>query len=434
MSAPAPHAAPVAAAETESSPERSARLTGQRVGGVFTVLYILAIIGVWIALLTPASVTLSLRIADLDPEGKTSSLALVAGVGAIFAMVANPVFGHFSDRCTSRWGRRRPFVVIGTLVGGASLFVIGTAPSIPVVLVGWCLTQIAMNAAMAALIAILPDRVPEERRGTVSGLMGMTNQVATVSGTFLIATTGTQGLGMFIVPAAIGLVLVVVFALYLKEVPRSKGEVPPRTWLDIPRSLWINPLRHRDFAWAFVSRFLVWTGKALLLTYKTYFLMDHLGYSSDRAASILSWAMLVLAIGVVLGSNVSGWLSDRLQRRKVFIAVASVLFGIGMGVIALSSTLTGFIAGIAVAGLGQGVYVGVDYALVVSVLPDSETEAAKGMGLFNIANALPQSVAPAIAPLFLAIGGGSNYAVLYVSAAGFALLGAVAVMFIKGAR
>lgn len=144
--------------------------------------------------------------------------------------------------------------------------------------------------------------------------------------------------------------------------------------------------------------------------------------------------MLVLAVGVVLGSNVSGWLSDRLQRRKVFIVAASLLFGAGMGVIALSSTLTGFIVGIAVASLGQGVYVGVDYALVVSVLPDSETEAAKGMGLFNIANALPQSVAPAMAPLFLAIGGGSNYAVLYLGAAGFALLGAFAVMFIKGAR
>ncbi|MGV9851107.1 hypothetical protein ACWDWU_20400 [Streptomyces sp. NPDC003442] len=88
----------------------------------------------------------------------------------------------------------------------------------------------------------------------------------------------------------------------------------------------------------------------------------------------------------------------------------------------------------AIAGLGQGAYAGVDYALVVSVLPDSETEAAKGMGLFSIANALPQSVAPAIAPAFLTIGGGSNYAVLYLSAAAFALPGAFAVMFVKETR
>ncbi|MFF4258719.1 MFS transporter [Streptomyces sp. NPDC001663] len=434
MSAPAPHDAPAAPDSREAGPELSARLTGQRVGGGFTALYILAMIGVWIALLTPASVTLSLRIADLDPGNKASSLALVAGVGAIFAMVSNPLFGHFSDRCTSRFGRRRPFIVIGTVVGGASLFVIGTAPSIPVVLVGWCLTQTAMNAAMAALIAVLPDRVPEGRRGTVSGLMGMTNQVATVGGTFLVTATGTHGLSMFVVPAGIGLVLVAVFAVYLKEVPQRKEAARSMSWLEIPRGLWINPLRHRDFAWAFVSRFLVWTGKALLLTYKTYFLMDHLGYTSYEAASILSWSMLVLAVGVVLGSNVSGWLSDKLQRRKIFIAVASLLFSTGMVVIARSSTVTGFVAGVAVASIGQGIYVGVDFALVVSVLPDSETDAAKGMGLFNIANALPQSIAPAIAPLFLTIGGGENYAALYLSAGGFALLGALAVGFIRAAR
>ncbi|WSQ14578.1 MFS transporter [Streptomyces sp. NBC_01231] len=434
MSAPAPHAAPAAPDSRETAPERSARLTGQRVGGGFTALYILAIIGVWIALLTPASVTLSLRIADLDPDNKASSLALVAGVGAIFAMVANPVFGHFSDRCTSRWGRRRPFIITGAVVGGASLVVIGMAPSLPVVLVGWCLTQVALNAAMAALIAVLPDRVPKERRGTVSGLMGMTNQVATVSGAFLVTVTGTQGLTMFVVPSLLGLVLVVVFVLHLREIPRGKDEVAPMSWREIPRSMWINPLRHRDFAWAFVSRFLVWTGKALLLTYKTYFLMDHLGYTADQAASILSWAMLVLAVGVVVGSNVSGWLSDKLQRRKIFIAVASLVFGAGMVLIALSSSVTGFVVGIAVASVGQGIYVGVDYALVVSVLPNSETDAAKGMGLFNIANALPQSVAPAIAPLFLAMGSGSNYAALYLSAAGFALLGAIAVAFVKSTR
>jgi MFS family permease len=269
----------------------------------------------------------------------------------------------------------------------------------------------------------------------VSGLMGMTNQVATVSGTFLVTLTGTTGLGMFVLPAAIGLVLVVAFTFYMREVPKTRDEVPRISWTDIPRSLWINPVRHRDFGWAFLSRFLVWTGKALLLTYKTYFLMDHLGYTSAQAASILSWTMLILAIGVIFGSNVSGWLSDLVKRRKAFIVAASLIFSVGMAVIAMSSTVGGFYVGVAIAGLGQGIYVGVDYALVVSVLPDSDTEAAKGMGLFNVANALPQSVAPAMAPLFLAIGGGGpNYVALYLSAAAFALLGAIAVAFIRATR
>jgi MFS family permease len=323
---------------------------------------------------------------------------------------------------TSRWGRRRPFFLGGVVCGVVSLVIIGIAPSIPLVLLGWCLTQVALNAAIASLIAVLPDRVPDHKRGRVSGLMGMTNQVAQFSGVFLVQFTGTTGL-----------VVVLVFSFYLKEVPQLRDDTPRWTWRDIPRSLWINPIKHRDFAWAFISRVLVWIGKSLLLTYKTYFLMDHLHYSTADATEILSYTMLILAIGVIVASNVSGWLSDLVKRRKIFIVAASLTFATGMVVIALSSTLSGFLIGVGIASIGQGVYVGVDYALVTSVLPNSDTEAAKGMGLFNVANTLPQSIAPAIAPLILTLSGG-NYSVLYLVAAGFAILGAVAVQFVRAAR
>ncbi|MFJ8980808.1 MFS transporter [Streptomyces sp. NPDC102282] len=299
-------------------------------------------------------------------------------MGAVFALVANPVCGRLSDASASRFGRCRPFMAGGVLLATLSLVVVGSAPDIPTMLAGWCVLQIGVNAALAALIAVLPDRIPEHRRGRVSGLMGMTNQVATVAGTFLIQLTGTHGLGMFLVPALIGVVLVVVFACHLREVPQSRTERRP-----------------------------------------------------------LGWTMLLLGIAIVVGSNVAGWLSDLLERRKMFIGVASLLFAAGMVVIAFSDSVTGFLVGVTVAGAGQGVYVGIDYALVASVLPDSEGEAAKGMGLFNIANALPQSVAPAVAPLFLAIGGADgedNYTALYLAAAAFALLGAFAVRFVRGAR
>lgn len=418
----------------ESSPERLIQLTGQPVGIRFVTLYILAMLGLWVALMTPSSVTLSLRVAELDPAGKTGSLAIVTGTGAIFAVIANPVFGHLSDRCTSRFGQRRPFMLGGAVLGAAALLVIGTAPNIAVVTLGWCLTQISLNAALAAMVALLPERVPDERRGRVSGLMGMTSQIAQVAGTFLIQFTGTSGIGMFLIPTAVGLAFLVGFTCYLKEVPKTRAELPRRSWMDVPRSLWINPVEHSDFAWAFASRFLVWIAWALLNTYKTYFLIDRLGYSSAQAAGILLWTMLVLATTVTLGSTICGWVSDRVQRRKVFIAAAAVLFGLGMFVIAFSHSVAGFILGVTIAGIGQGIYAGVDYALVASVLPSSGTEAAKGMGVFNIASALPQTVGPVLAPIFLAIGGGGNYTALYLGAGLFAAVGAVVVRFIRTAR
>ncbi len=231
-------------ATAENEPERIARVTGQRVGAGFVSLYTLAMTGLWVALLTPASVTLSLRVADLDPAGKTASLAMVTGIGAFFAMVANPVFGYLSDRSTSRWGQRRPFVLGGIVLGTGALLVIGVAPTILMVTIGWCLTQVFLNAALAAMVALLPERVPEEQRGRVSGLMGMTGQVAQVTGTFLIQLTGTTGLGMFLVPATIGLILVVAFTFYLKEAPKTRDDLPRMSWMDIPRSMWINPVKH----------------------------------------------------------------------------------------------------------------------------------------------------------------------------------------------
>lgn len=429
-----PHTLSPASGTSESLALRYARLTGQQVGGAFMTLYILATVALWIALLTPASVTLALRVADLDPAGKTGALSAITGVGALFALVANPVFGRLSDLSTSRWGQRKPYMVGGTLLGTAALAIIGLAPNLLVVSLGWCLAQLCFNAALAALVAILPERVPSRRRGVVSGLLGMTIQVAQVAGTFLILLTGTAGLGMFVVPALIAVVCVLGFAVFLKEVHHSRADLPRVSWRSLATSLWINPVKHSDFAWVWLGRFLLITATSLLTTYKTYFLMDRLHYTSAQAAIILFWSMLILAVTNTVGSIACGWLSDVVRRRKVFVWGSAAVFGVGMLVVALSHALPTFFVGVAIAGVGGGIYTGVDYALVADVLPNSDTEAGKGMGVLNLANALPQSVAPAIAPVFLAMGGGENYTALYLAAAGFSVAGAVVVRFIRGTR
>jgi len=211
----------------EPAPERLARLTGQRVGVVFVVRYVVALIGIWLALITPASVTLALRVGQIDPAGKAGSLALVASVGAAAALVANPIFGALSDRSTSRFGQRRPFILGGVLIGCVAVLGIGIAPSIGLVAVGWAVAQVSFNAAVAAAIAILPERVPDALRGRVSGFMGMTGQVGVVGGVYLIQLVGTGGAGMFVWPAVLGLVLVLPFVLTLRESPRTRAEVGP---------------------------------------------------------------------------------------------------------------------------------------------------------------------------------------------------------------
>ena len=434
MSAVAAPSAPVA---TEGPPERNIRLTGQHVNGWFITRYIAALIGVWIALVTPASVTLALRVGQLDPEGKAGSLALVASVGAAAAIFSNPIFGALSDRSASRFGQRKPFIIAGMVIGCLAVFAIGLAPSIAFVAAGWALAQVAFNAAVAALMAVLPERVPNRVRGRVSGFMGMTIQIGVVGGVFLINLVGTHGAGMFIWPAAIGLALVLPFVLTLREIPKTRVELGRVDWRTLAGAMWINPFKYRDFGLAWTGRFFVWMSLYLLTTYKTYFLIDHLGYTTENVAPILFSAMLVLAACIALSSIPGGWLSDRLGRRKVFVTTASLLFAVGMLTVAFADSIAQFIIGIAIAGLAQGLYMGVDYALVAQVLPDQETEAAKGMGVFNLSSTIPQTVAPILAPMLLMLGANGsagNYTSLYISAAILALCGAVFIQLIRGVR
>ena len=100
-----------------------------------------------------------------------------------------------------------------------------------------------------------------------------------------------------------------------------------------------------------------------------------------------------------------------------------------MFVIAIASSFNGFLVGMAIGGLGFGIYVAVDLALVVDVLPDKDN-AAKDLGVFNMAGALPFSIAPGIAPAILAVGGGS-YGVLYGVAGVCAIVGAVTILPVK---
>jgi MFS family permease len=131
-----------------------------RVGWGFMSVYTLAFMSTNLVFLTPLLVTLPLRVNSLvGIKQAPSSLALVAGIGALVAMFGNPFFGRMSDRTSSRLGMRRPWMVIGLVGGTLGILIVALAPNIPVILVGWCTAQTVFNALLAALVAVLPDQV-----------------------------------------------------------------------------------------------------------------------------------------------------------------------------------------------------------------------------------------------------------------------------------
>ncbi len=414
----------------------AARLPEQaagRVGGTFIALYALALASTSLLFIAPLLVTLALKINSLvGIDRAPNSLALVAGVGSLLAMVGNPVFGRLSDRTTSRWGMRRPWMVVGVIGGSIGILIVALAPNVPVVLVGWCTAQLFFNAVLAAQVAVLPDQVPAAQRGLVSGVLGVCLPVASVVGTFLVKLfTGSQ-LAMFLVPCAVGGFFILLFAATLQDRRLAAADRPPWSLRELAGTFYVNPRRSPDFAWAFASRFMFVLAYAFLVTYQAYYLLDHIGSTETEVPGPIFLGTLVPSAFIVVASVVGGRLSDRTGRRKVFVLTASVGYGVAMFVIALAAGFNGYLVGMALGGLAFGVYVAVDLALVTDVLPD-RNDAAKDLGVFNIAGALPFSVAPAIAPVVLALGGGS-YTVLYALGGVCAIAGAAAVLRVKGVR
>jgi MFS family permease len=413
----------------EFEPETAA---SHRVSGRFVSLYALAYTGFWLAVLTPLLIAIPLKVNALAGNNATSALGLVLGVGALVAMVASPVMGRLSDRTTSRLGMRRPWMVAGAVAGILATVGMLAAPSIPLLLLAVCLAQVAYNAAGAALVGVLPDQVSTAQRGTVSGLLGVALPIGLVGGTSLVSAVSPNTTLMFLLPAVLGSLFIVAFAVTLQDRRLDVADKPAWSTRELLGTFYVNPRKHPDFAWAFASRFLVVLAYAFLTGFQAFYLLNKLGTPEAEVPARVALATLVLSAVTVCSSIVSGRLSDRSGRRKIFVGGAAVIYGVALFVVASVNGFDGFLVAMAIAGIGFGAYAAVDLALVSDVLPDPDN-VAKDMAVFNIASTLPQSVAPALAPVILAVTSGS-YTVLYVVAGVAAVVGALAIRPVRGVR
>lgn len=385
------------------------------------------------------------RITAAEPggPGKELLLATVLLSGATVSMVANPVWGALSDRTRSRLGRRVPWVLGGVVLGAASLGLLSLADGPVLMVVAWSLVQLSLNAAWAGGVAAVPDQVPVERRGLVGGLVAIAGTVGVLLGIKIAELTGSIAQG-YLVIAAVMLVLSVPWLVGSRDVPLPPDHPVDRLdWGRLLRSLWVSPREHSDFAWAWLTRLLVNLGNWIALNYLYYFLTDALGYGDDEATAHLGLLVLVYGVATVATTVVVGHWSDRIGRRKVFVVWSGVLIGASSLVLGLWQSWPGALVAAVVLGAGYGVYQAVDFALITQVLPGA-ADRAKDLGVINIAAALPQVLAPAIAGLVLVVvrglggsvatGGESwslGYGVVYLIGFALCVLGSVLVTRIR---
>ncbi|WP_442802804.1 MFS transporter [Streptomyces sp. CB01201] len=389
----------------------------------------LANLGVWVGWFGPLQLLLARQAEHFTPEHKASTLALVTGLGAAVSMVANPVFGALSDRTTARVGRRIPWVVAGGVGGVAGLLVLAWAPDVAVMAAGWCLVQLALNASFAALTAAVPDQVPHRRRGLVGGWLGVSQVAGILVGTALATAAGGIAAG-YGACAAFSLLAVVPYVLMRRDAPLRAGSQPPFRCREFVRGFWIDPRRFPDFGWAWLTRFLMNLSYSISTMYLLYYLTDAVHYAGDADTGVLILTALdaVTLLGTVV---ISGIWSDRTGRRKVFVVWSGLVISAATLLLAVWQTWTGAVVASLVLGVGYGVYTSVDFALLTDVLP-SAADRGRDLGVINVANALPQVLAPAVAaPVVSHLGG---YGVLYALAGAIGVAGSVLVGRIRSVR
>ncbi|MFD4315084.1 MFS transporter [Streptomyces sp. NPDC058548] len=368
---------------------------------------------------------LALQIEEIDPADKVANFGLVSGISAIFATVFNPVAGALSDRS----GRRNPWILTGGLLALPVMLLLGSVHTILLVTIAWCLGQAVMNIYQAALTSVVPDRVPMTARGKASAAVGLGLPVGSTIGALVGAAFSEDYRTGYLVFGAIVAATAVLFTACARE-----QRMPAKAPLPVKEQLaaFGSALKDHDFRWAFIGRALLVLGYFAVAGFQLYILKDHTelpaGLSPEEAVAIL---MPLNAVAMVLSTVLGGWLSDRFDRRKLFVGASAALAAVALLIPAVSTSWTAMLVFSAVNGLGFGCYMAVDTALVTMVLPKAE-DAARDMGVLNVANAGPQIVAPFVASLVVSLSGG--YTALFLIAAVLSVLGALAVRPIRSVR
>lgn len=337
------------------------------------------------------TVLLQVQVTETVVKGsQATAIGLATFLGGVFAMVLPPVVGAWSDRLTTRWGRRRPIMVAGTLGIVAALLVMLGASSYPAVLIGFVLTVATLNIAGAAYVAVIPDVVHGSETGRASGVLGFFVQLGSVVSllvTLVFANAGHIRFTYWV------LILVLVLSL-LPTLWAAAGEgtlpTPPR-----PRRTFrefVSPLWSGDFGWAFFTRFLNVSGLYATLPFLLLAFRDLLGVNHPEQFTPLFEAIVTLT--AVPLAIVCGWLSDR-HGRKRFIYAAAVIQAIVLLIFLAGNVIPiSLVLALAVVyGIGFGAFSAVDWALGLDTLPDRDRP-AKDLGLYHVADSLPRVLLP----------------------------------------
>jgi len=322
-------------------------------------------------------------------------------LAAPIAMFTMPVMGSISDYVGTRFGRRKPFILVGSLLAALSLVGLALAPSFALLLLFFLCLQFTSNVARGPFAGLVPDLVPEKQVGIASGLMGLMIVAGLVGGYLIIWSGYLLGpnpdtpnftLPVLFLAAVVSLTGIGTF-LWTPNGPRPKPR-EGRSWVRIGfQTFGRDILQQRSYVFLLGSRFFMMMASGFFMNLNVFFLQDAFGMEADERGQ---WVLIGLAVTTVasgLGTFPGARLSDIVGRKPVIYASAA-LGAIGMALVALAPAPAVVIVGIAIVGLGSGAFLSVDWALMTDIIP--KASAGRYMGLSNVVEATNGPVASAL--------------------------------------
>ncbi len=375
---------------------------------------------------------LPIQVSQLAPHATATAFALVASLGACAGLIAAPLSGALSDRTTARWGRRRPWIVGGTVIAVVGLLTMAWASSIPLLLVGEVLAQIGVDTILATVTALLPDQIPAQQRSGPAAINGMAPIVGGVLGLVLVTRLTAPGSVWqgYVLLALVSAVCIGLFLLVLREQPISRQDVPPFAWRAFLTGFF-SPLRSRDFACTLLSRALVFLSFTVLGSYLFFYLSQGLRLPVAEAAQTVTTFQVLSTTALTLVALLAGMLTQRFQRLKPCIITSALVMAASLLLLVADPTWFMLLVVAVLFGGGFGAVLGVDIALAIRVLPN-ETDRGKDLGLISAAIFLPLIASPLIGALILTTV--QSFAVLFGVAAASSVLAAACMLPLRAVR
>ncbi len=364
----------------------------------------------WSAILIVLAPTQVLAIVGDATKGET--LGKVVLFGAFISMVVAPFYGAWSDRIHTRWGRRKPFLVAGTLLNIVGLLGLAYLPragdpsSLLPYIGAFMWVNFFNNMATAPFSALIPDAVPQEQRGAASGWLGLMSVLGNFVGGLMGILLGVIGgvVGAYWIIIGVTVLGMLVTVVSVKE-PRAP-DVPPFHWGEFMRGLYRPLIESHDFRWVFLTRFIITLGIFTVQEFLLFYMKDVIGTFNlfgvkvaDDPQGAVTYFIIALLIGALAASLVSGVLSDKYGRKRM-VYLSGALQGLVAAVFIFYGNYTVAVLLGVVFGVGYGAYQAVDWALASDVLPSAD-DYARDMGVWHIAFTMPQVIATPIAGALL---------------------------------